>query len=238
MRGGWLIVVLLGLIAPAGCAHNPPGNVGAVGLLSGTARRGHVYLLRGLGGTWSVGMDTMARQLQHDGVDASVFAYDQWRELAGAIANVRAPGRSRGPLVLVGHSYGADDAIRAARALGGRGVGIDLLVTIDPVTPPRVPPNVKRTINFYQSNGIWDLFPWFRGVPLEPEHGDGGGAALANLDLRRNRTDLLQPDTSHFNIAQNPNVQAEILREVLGICPMRPGVTCPWATAPCSEPSR
>ena len=82
---------------------------------------------------------------------------------------------------------------------------VDLLVTIDPVTPPPVPPNVRRCYNLFQSNGIWDVFPWLRGIPLRPQR--PGAGELKNMDLRRDRPDLLEQDTSHATIAANPKIK-------------------------------
>ena len=64
------------------------------------------------------------------------------------------------PLVLVGHSWGADDQVRVAEMLGQNGIQVDLLVLIDPVTPPLVPPNVKRCYCIYKSHPVTDAVPF------------------------------------------------------------------------------
>src|SRR5258706_123006 len=60
-------------------------------------------------------------------------------------------------------------------AAGGRldkaSVAVDMVVTMDPVTPPDVPGNVRYCYNLYQSNGAWDKVPMFRGVPLKLAEG-------------------------------------------------------------------
>jgi len=94
---------------------------------------------------------------------------------------------------------------------------VDLLIAIDPVTPPAVPPNVRKCYDFYQTNGVWDVFPWLRGIPLEsktPEH-------LHNVDMRKSRPDLVEPDTSHATIAANGKLHQEIVRLVTDVCPLR-----------------
>jgi hypothetical protein len=139
--------------------------------------------------------------------------------------------RGRGnadPLVLVGFSFGADEAIRIARRLEEARVPVALLVTLDPVTPPPVPANVLCGRNFYQSNGVWDALPWLRGVPVKPEEAgpdekpDAGGRAarVANLNLRE-RPDLSEGATGHHTIAGNRKVHEAIVQEVLRTCPAR-----------------
>jgi hypothetical protein len=82
--------------------------------------------------------------------------------------------------------------------------------SFDPVTPKPVPENVRQCFNYFQSNGVWDFFPWLRGVPLKSD-----GPAIHNLNLRVDRQDLLQPDTSHATIAGNPLLHREIVQRVL-----------------------
>jgi thioesterase domain-containing protein len=123
------------------------------------------------------------------------------------------------PLVLIGFSYGADDAIGLARRLDRAVKRVDLLITIDPVTPSAVPDNVAACFNYYQSNGIDDLFPWLRGVPLHAEHPKATADRIANFDLRKNRRDLLQPDTSHATIASHKKLHKEIVQRVIETLP-------------------
>ncbi len=118
------------------------------------------------------------------------------------------------PLVLIGFSYGADDVIRISRRLEKLDKTVDLLITIDPVTPPRVPANVRSSVNYYQSNGLADALPWLRGVALTS---DDPSTPLVNADLRKTRKDLLQPDTSHATIAGHAKLHAEIVRQVVGV---------------------
>src|SRR6185295_19779308 len=85
-------------------------------------------------------------------------------------------------IALIGFSYGADEAIRIARRFNEAGLPVALLVTIDPVRPEAVPMNVRVCRNFYQSNGVVDLFPWLRGVPLRADGADA--SQLVNIDIR------------------------------------------------------
>jgi hypothetical protein len=198
--------------------------VKAVNPISEAPRAGNVYLLRGFIGVFSTGIDDISKQLNHHGVNAMVFQDDQWSSLATTIRKRYADAPQSEPLVLIGHSYGADDVVRIARELNRDNITVDLLVTLDPVTPPSVPPNVKHCVNIYQSNGLWDRLPWLRGVPLETEQ--DGATALANYNIRTDRTDLLEPGVDHFNIEKKRKIQDEVLRLVAITCPPRSA----WST--------
>jgi hypothetical protein len=200
------------LLMAGGCNALPRGEIKASQLDASGRGAGAVYLLRGWRGLWSSGMDDLAGELRESGVSAAVYADVQWKPLAGQIVEDARSGRVHSPLVLIGFSYGADDVIDIARVLEGRGIPVDLLITIDPVTPSRVPRNVRECVNFYQSNGFWDVFPWLRGTPLESDSPD---ERLINQNLRTDRTDLLEPGTSHATIAANRKLHRAIVERVV-----------------------
>jgi hypothetical protein len=208
--------LLLLLLLMGGCQPLPPGRLNVVAAASAARRVGHVYLLRGWRDLYSQGINRLAGEIKDAGIDAEAFRAAQWRQLAAAIIN-RNPPHSSEPLVLVGFSYGADDVLRIAEELLRHGITVDLAITIDPVTPPPVPLNIRACYNFFETNGIWDALPWLRGIPL---HSAGAGRVI-NVDIRRDRPDLLEPDTSHANIAGNPKIHRVMIEKVLALCPMR-----------------
>jgi len=223
------------LVAPftfaTGCANISPGSMSAIQptTVATSERVGHAYLFRGFIGVFSTGMNTMGEELKKDGVQATVFQADQWSDVADTIAD-RYKNHPAEPVVLVGHSYGADNVVRIAQKLKDKDVKIDLLVTLDPVTPPKVPANVVKTVNLYQSNGVFDAMPWLRGIPLEKE---ADSVAVLNENIRTDRTDLLEPGLNQFNIEEQPKVHAEIEKLVKQVCMTRPQ----WAmTHPAGAP--
>jgi len=219
--GKWVVGCLAvgALCGLAGCASMAPGKMAWVQAESDRPRAGNVYLLRGWIGIFSTGINHLGEKLNAAGVRSSVYQEDQWRALAAAIKERYRKAKEHEPLILVGHSFGADDTLRVSRELGEAGIAVDLVVTLDPVTPPEVPANVRRCYNLYQSNGAWDKLPAFRGVPLQ--RAGGSLAALENVDVRKDRTDLLEPGTDHFNIEKKGKIHAEVLRQVLAACPTR-----------------
>ena len=160
-------------------------------------------------------MDALGTDLSRAGVQTTVYRDEQWRPLADELARTRPAERLNSPLVLIGFSYGADDAIRICRLLQKAGRQVDLLVTIDPVTPPQVPGNVARCLNYYQSNGVCDVLPWLRGVALK---GGPDGPRPLNVNLRKERFDLADEGLSHATIAGNQRLRREIVHEVLREC--------------------
>jgi hypothetical protein len=69
--------------------------------------RAHVYLLRGLMNIFSLGMDTLAEKIQRHGIYATIHNYAEWQTLADQAAAAYHAGKE-GPIVIIGHSLGAD----------------------------------------------------------------------------------------------------------------------------------
>lgn len=202
-----------------GCSSSTrPGDLDRVQPVSDQPHVGNVYLLRGWIGIFSAGIDELGAKLSASGVRATVYQEDQWRALAAQIKRKYAAesAAEREPIVLIGHSYGADSVLRIANLLHERNIPVDLVITLDPVTPPPVPPNVKRVYNLYQSNGMLDAFPWLRGIPVQAT--PGAAVVVENMDIRRDRTDLLVRGLDHFNIEKQPGIHADVVAQVKTVC--------------------
>lgn len=214
-------LTLVGVLS-TGCASISPGKTEAIQPVAAAAspRVGQAYLFRGFIGIFSTGMNSLGDELTAQGVTANVFQADQWASVADTIAERYANRGDVEPVVLVGHSYGADNIVRIAQRLKDKNVKIDLLVTLDPVTPPKVPANVKKVVNLYQSNGVFDAMPWLRGIPLQQETPDA--VQLANVNIRTDRTDLLTDGLNHFNIEKTAPVHAEVIKQIEQVCVPRP----------------
>ena len=120
----------------AGCSTMKPGNVAAVEPVTQSARVGNVFLFRGIVGVFSTGLNQLGDEVNAAGVHADVFQDDQWPQLASMLVE-RYQGRTDAePLVLVGHSWGADHILAIANRLNDAHVPVALVLTLDPVTPP------------------------------------------------------------------------------------------------------
>lgn len=213
---GWMT----GLLIVAGCSPSAmkEGDLSLVQTFSDKPRAGNVYLLRGFIGIWSTGIDNIGKRINEAGVRANVYRCEQWRELTDTLVEKYKNQKDYEPLIIIGHSWGADHSLELAQALEEAGVMVDLIITLDPVTPPVVPKNIKRVYNIYQTNGAWDNIPIFRGVALTPS---AGLKNVENINIREDRTDLLEPGTDHYNIEKKQKIHEEVLKQVLATCPPR-----------------
>jgi hypothetical protein len=159
-----------------------------------------VYFLRGWFGVFSTGMDAMVEQLRSKGIKAEAIGHLAWRGIVDKIAAERAAG-NRGPVILAGHSQGANNVIEMARELEKKKVPVDLLITLAPYLQDPVPTNVVRALNYYQAGG------W--GAPLSGDKGFRG--KISNIDMQG---DLI---STHVNIDKNDRVQSDIVREVTAL---------------------
>ena len=159
-----------------------------------------VVLLRGWFNVFSTGLDNLADELKAKGIDAQVAGHYSWDTIVFDIVRERAAGKT-GPLVLVGHSQGANNLISMAQTLAQYNISVDLLVTLAPFMQSTVPANVLRAINYYQSPG------WGSRLTADPEfHGK-----LANIDVTND------PTIFHINIDKSVRIHTDISREILAL---------------------
>ncbi|HKQ46690.1 MAG TPA: hypothetical protein VJZ71_01325 [Phycisphaerae bacterium] len=132
-----------------------------------------VYLLHGLYDTYSLGLDQLAEKLNDLNIPSSIIGWYE-RDVALTIISEAYADRPNGTtVVLMGHSYGADDAITLAEKLGEEGIPVELLFLFDATTPKPVPANVARCVHLLTPSLEGYLFPWFfAGNPVEAAVGN------------------------------------------------------------------
>lgn len=161
-------------------------------------RPGHVYLYRGVFNVFSLGMDQLAYRLQAAGVAASVSNHTLWSSEADSmIARYRAGNHE--PIILMGHSAGADATISIARQLAQYKIPVALIVNFDPVSPDPVPSNVRQIVNYYVPAG------WGSAVSADRQF----KGKLANVN--ENAT------TNHFSIDKDDSLQRQAIARVLAV---------------------
>src|SRR5262249_6049928 len=89
--------------------------------------RAHVYLLRGLMNIFSLGMDDLAAKIRSRGIDATVYNYTDSHALVAEITAKYKAGK-HGPIILIGHSLGANAVMLMGQEFGKRGVPVALIV--------------------------------------------------------------------------------------------------------------
>ena len=171
----------------------------ALGTNPGAAQsRAHVYLLRGLMNIFSLGMDTLAEQLNRHGVYATVHGYGEWQSLADRAA-VNFKAGKEGPIILIGHSLGADAVMEMAAYLGRKGIPVALVVPFDGTQSFAASDNVARVLNLTQRD-----YAYMR-------RGPGFHGTLTNVDVSSD------PSIDHINIDKSPRLHARVVSEVLAV---------------------
>src|SRR5215471_16517599 len=192
-----LVVIAAAILAGSTCQSAAAKEVGK----GGANRTYQVYLLKGLADIFSSGMDFLQAKLQARGVVGEVHSHAEVEPLAqSAIAKWR--GGAHGPIIIIGHSLGADAAITMAQRLGNAQVPVALLVTFSPMESAPALANVARAINYFQSNSLWHG----QIIPAAGFHG-----VLENVDLSQT------PNITHFNIEKAEQLHAATIAKVLAI---------------------
>jgi hypothetical protein len=159
-----------------------------------------IYFVRGLANVFSRGMDEMGARLRPYGFAPHVMNHRGSQNAADTIARNYRAGR-RSPVILVGHSLGANAVVRMAKRLQTKGVPVAYLATFDPTHSLTVPSNVQSFVNFYQNNGHGRpaVFPANRGDDK------------VNLNLTNS------PGMTHTNIDQSERLQNIVIGRILEI---------------------
>jgi thioesterase domain-containing protein len=167
----------------------------ALTAMSGDAQAaGHIYLLRGFANIFSTGMDTLAEELVSRGYKATVHSAGESDTLATEAANLQKSGK--GPIIIVGHSLGADAAISMAEKMKDLGARVALIVAFGPTYNESAPSNVARIINYYQASSI---------VNAKIVKGPGFTGSISNINLDASS------DITHFNIEKNSRLHTKTI---------------------------
>ncbi len=170
-----------------------------------TKHQGDIYLLRGFAGVFSRGLDNIGTKLADRGVTAKVIPHSDWVSATNQIiSNQKRYGRK--PVVLIGHSLGANAIIRMATELKKKRIRVDYMATFAATNPTLVPSNVRKITNYYFKTDGW-------GKPIKVARGFRG--RLKNIDFSKSST------VGHFNIDKQPRLQAQVINNVLRIVKRR-----------------
>lgn len=171
------------------------------GTAEAAINRGHVYLIRGIGNIFSLGMDTLSAKLRAKGVRTTVSNHLTWSGSADKIIAEYRRNKRLAPVMLVGHSLGGNAVLLVASKLNKAGVPVRLLVVFDATEATPVSANVAEAINYY--------YPGGRGDALKP--GPGFKGRIRNDDLR----DL--PALKHMNVDESATLHKRVVAKVLSV---------------------
>ncbi len=198
--------------APAKAEPVKPTRVAKSAKPAKVARDPQVYLFRGLANVFSLGMDDMSKELTSRGIPNKVLNHANWPRVAADItAKYKANPKQTRPVVLVGHSLGANAVLVMSQQLVRNGVPVDLVVTFDPTTKGPVSPGVRRYLNLYQSNNGWSS---------ELEVPAGAGKRVVNSDVRKR--DDIKAQLSHFDIDKNRVLHQQVVSDIARLVGVRP----------------
>jgi len=180
--------MLLPTAAPASAAKDA--------LHAAASSHAHVYLMRGLMNIFSLGMDQLATKIARHGIEASVHNHAEADKIASEIA-ARYRAGDHGPIILIGHSLGADAVMQMAQALNKEAVPVALVIPFDGTGSYAAPKNVACVLNLTQRD-----YAYVRS-------GAGFRGKLANVNVSGNA------GIDHFTIDKAPRLQAYALNSVL-----------------------
>jgi hypothetical protein len=218
-----LLFVLVSISFLTGCVGIPGRSAAQLAPIQSAqesrfVREGHVYCILGWLGLWSRGMDVIAQRVDSElSIHATSLGNPEWEKLASFVRTEHEAGRWSGPLVLVGHSIGADDQIRVAERLNQWDVPVELLILIDPIVPGVIPPNVRHCVNIFKNHPGFDTVPAFRGVRVRSAN--PAATLTQNINLRRTKVGFDTRVINHFNITKIKGVQDMVLAEIAKACP-------------------
>lgn len=131
-----------------------------------------VYVLRGGADIFSTGMDDLAVELTAAGIPTESLNFSHWQEL---VDTVRTNYQTRKvPIILVGHSWGANSALLMAQKLRETSTPVALLVFYDATASLVMPPNVNWVLNFRSQAAI--------GLQVEVTGGYGFHGRIDTID--------------------------------------------------------
>ena len=165
-------------------------------------RTGEVYLIRGLANIFSLGMDEIEEKMEARGLNARTFNHSGWRSVADDIVRRSKKNNVSYPIVIAGHSLGANSSVSMANYLADNGLEVALVVAYDPTINRAVGKNIDEVVNFYvpnatDSNAI-TKGPGFKG-------------RLKNVDI----SDM--KNVGHMNLEKEPELQDELVNRVMKI---------------------
>jgi len=195
------------------------GDLARGSLANTVARTGpvpnvQVCLLRGLNDVFSVGLDSLGVEMTADGLDAEVHSGPDWSSVGSQIVTARAQKANPPGLVLIGHSYGADDALHLAEYFRDRNIPVRLAILMDATSPTPVPSNIDRCLHLYNLWPPGEVAPdLFSGNPVVAAPGNNH-TIITNEIISPNNPDPGLACVNHFNIDASARIHQRVIDEV------------------------
>jgi len=169
--------------------------------------------------TYSLGFDRLAAELLGANFSPTIVDWPKWESAAQQIVSENTGPTDDSEYVLIGHSYGADDAVRMARLLNDYDIPVKLLFLLDATSPDPIPENVSLCIHYYEPWPPGDLFPFlFSGNPVVAAPGNSR-TQITNLLFTREALGDGIGCANHFSIDVNEHMHNLIMMELIQLVP-------------------
>lgn len=205
---GAVMLAPLGLFSQSALSQASPEAVPAVAKTAPEIDHGRVILLLGLANVFSRGMDTLSEELVARGVDASSMNFGYAFEIADSLAEAYQTDKSVLPIIIIGHSLGANRALSMSAHLAEKNIPVRLVVLFDGTVPWPVPVNVEEVLNLYRPDGAC-VVQSCTGVTVVGAPGFEG--IINNKDVSQ------IPGTGHLSIDKSPILHEEVIEKVLSV---------------------
>lgn len=170
--------------------------------------KARIYTVRGFLDVFSTGMIDLAGKIQREtGIPAQSISHIEEKKLAEFIIKhyESRTYNCKAPIVLIGHSYGADDEIMLAKRLNKAHIPVALIINLDHTKQQTIPSNVKSFYNISSGSSVPQaIVPW--GCPMKAQ---SRNTKMVRIDLVK---DKHLTYVNHFNIDKLPEVQAYIIQ--------------------------
>lgn len=163
---------------------------------------GTVYLIRGLADVFSLGMNTLGDRLRAKGVTATVTSQSYDQRITDQIAAAYKKDKAKAlPIILIGHSLGANKALTISARLAKKGIPVRLVVLFDATHKIPVPTNVEEVLNLHKPSQF--------GVSVK------GAAGYAGTIDNRDVSDI--KGIGHISIDKSRTLHAEVVAKVMQV---------------------
>ncbi len=166
----------------------------------------HIYAMRGLLGIFSTGMDTLAKKTKEQlHYDATSMSYLESKKLIKHITNMYFKEKDRNPIILVGHSFGADEQINVAKRLNQLHIPVEAIIAVDNTKRDDIPENVKVVYNVMSNSSQLEklMFGWGSLYKAKSNH-----TKIYNINIYK---DLHIRGVSHIAIDKSQPVQSYLM---------------------------
>lgn len=171
---------------------------------------GRIILFRGLMNVFSRGLDALEVEMKQRGLPVELYNHTSWNAVADKLIEDYKSNKNVAPIIIVGHSLGADAALVLANWLIDHNVPVRLVITLDGVGEvATMVGGSAEVINYYKPHGF--------GQEVLSTHGFKG--TVTNIDLSDH------PEIGHLNIDKNQMIHDDIIAKVLEIMKKKPAVT-------------